>query len=189
MRAFVAARQLEQAGKYIGSVVRNIDTGLIEPLVEAFYDFNMNDPNVLLGKGSYVVKALGFTSFQDRVERITKLQQNLQLILSDPDLKAQSKLRWYLEEIAKALDLDPDQALKSPAETAQEQQQEQQQAALAGAAQQTPPDPSLQAKIQALQAKATLDMANAAKAQEETLIKKAVAVHQITAPAKMIVSA
>jgi len=189
MRAFVAERQLEQAGKYIGGIIRNIDKGLIEPLVEAFYDYNMNDPAVQIGKGAYVVKALGFTSFQDRVERISKLMQYVQLILSNETLMAEAKVRWLLEEISKALDLDPDQALKSPADKQQEQAQAQQMAALQGAGQQTQPDPTLQAQVQALQAKAALDMANAEKAKEDTLIKKAEAVHRMTRPTRSVVAA
>lgn len=179
MRAFVAARQLEQAGKYIGQIISNIDTGLIEPLVEALYDWNMADPSVNIGKGNYTVKALGFTSFQDRVERITKLQQQLQLVLGDPDLKAQSNLRWYLEEIAKALDLDPDQCLKSPQQLEQDQQQQQQMAALQGAANKTPPDPALQAKVQSMQADAAKKMAEADAIAQKTVIDKAKAVHAI----------
>ncbi len=116
MRAYVAQQQVEKSGKYIGQVIRNNDESLIEPIVEAFYDYNMEDPETTKGKGAYIVKALGFTSYQDRIERIEKLTRMLSLILSSEQLMAESKLRWYLEEIAKALDMDPDEGLKSEEE-------------------------------------------------------------------------
>jgi len=148
MRAYVARQQVEKSGKYIGSVIRNNDEGLIEPIVEAFYDYNMNDPALVKGKGAYIVKALGFTSYQDRVERIEKLKSMLMLVLSDPDLKAESKLNWYLDEIAKALDMDPEQAIKSEEEKAIE-------------AQNTRPDPMVEAQTAKLNAEAVRAEADA----------------------------
>jgi len=150
MRAYVAQQQVEKSGKYIGQVIRNNDEGLIEPIVESFYDYNMNDPSVLKGKGAYIVKALGFTSFQDRIERIEKLKSMLTLVLSSPELMADSKLRWYLMEIAKAFDMDPDQAVKSEEEKAQEAQ-----------ANQAPPDPIVQAQVDKLSAEAQRAQADA----------------------------
>jgi hypothetical protein len=141
MRAYVAQQQVEKSGKYIGQVIRNNDESLIEPLVEAFYDYNMQDPSTVKGKGSYIVKALGFTSYQDRIERIEKLKSMLTLVLSSPELMAESKVRWYLEEIAKALDMDSEQAVKSE----QEKQQE---------AQAVQPDPLVQAQTAKLNAEA-----------------------------------
>ncbi|MFA5107759.1 MAG: hypothetical protein WC497_05560 [Patescibacteria group bacterium] len=148
MRAYVAQQQVEKSGKYIGSVIRNNDEGLIEPIVEGFYDYNMNDPSVVKGKGSYVVKALGFTSFQDRIERIEKLKSMLTLVLSSPELMKESKLRWYLDEIAKALDMDPEQAVKSEQEKAVE-------------AQNVQPDPLVHAQTAKLTAEAARAEADA----------------------------
>ena len=119
--AFEIKEKLSMSGKYLGGAIRNIDEGLIEPIVSAFFDYNMNDPAVTKGKGNYIVKALGFSSFQDRVERINKLQQFLTLCLSDERLAAETKLRWLLEEMAKALDMEPDQAIKTIADKQAEQ--------------------------------------------------------------------
>lgn len=183
MRAYVAQQQVEKSGKYIGTVIRNNDEGLIEPVVEAFYDYNMADPDTVKGKGSYIVKALGFTSFQDRIERIEKLKSMLTLVLSSPELMAESKLRWYLDEIAKALDMDPEQAVKSEEEKAQEQQ------VIASA----PPDPLVQAQTAKLSAEATRAEADAqAKLAgiqtnaDKLIIDRAEAVHKMETPPKVV---
>jgi hypothetical protein len=173
MRAYVAQQQVEKSGKYIGQVTRNNDESLIEPIVEAFYDYNMRDPSTVKGKGSYIVKALGFTSYQDRIERIEKLKSMLTLVMSSPELMAESKVRWYLEEIAKALDMDPEQAVKSE----QEKQQE---------AQSIQPDPLVQAQAAKLNAEA--ERANAdAQAKiagtqtgaEKLVLERAKVVHEM----------
>lgn len=177
MRAYVAQQQLSQAGKYIGGVIRNIDEGLIEPVVESFYEYDMNDPSVERGKGDYIVRALGFTSFQDRVERIEKLKQMLTLVLSSEELKAESKLRWYLEAIAKSMDVDPDQAMRSEEEKGAE---------AAALPQGPPPDPladaqaaKLQAEAQRAQADAQAKLAGVQHDADKLVIERAKAVHEM----------
>jgi hypothetical protein len=111
--AYEISQQTEKSGKYLGQVLRNMDEGLIEPEITDIYRYNMLDPNVTVGKGSYVVKALGFASFQDRVKRVEKLQRFLTIIMSSEALTGVSKLDHILRELAKALDLDDDQVMKS----------------------------------------------------------------------------
>lgn len=110
--AYEASIRVEKAGKYMGAVVRNFDDFLIAPVVRDFYEWNMLDPAVQTGKGPYDVQPLGFTSFQDRVVRLQAIQQFLGMVLGDPELRKLVKLDDALREIAKALDLDPDQWLK-----------------------------------------------------------------------------
>ena len=110
----------QNSGKYIGGVLKNTDEGLIEPVVNDFHEYNMNDPEEPKGKGNFIGEALGYTLFQDRVIRITKLMQGLNLVLSNPELMAETKLKEVLREIWKASDVDPDQYLKSPEEKAQD---------------------------------------------------------------------
>jgi len=83
----------------------------------------MKDPNINRGKGNYIAKALGFSSFENRVVRLHKTMQYLQLILSSEALMAESKLRPMLEEIAKMLDQNPETILKTPQEKQEEQKQ------------------------------------------------------------------
>lgn len=185
--AFEISQQVEKAGKYIGSVIRNQDEGLIEPIVESFYDYNMSDPTVSKGKGNYIVKALGFNSFQDRIERIGKIKQFMDLIVSNPAFLAEARVRKLMENIAKALDIEPDEVLKSEAEKQAEAEQ------LAAAASQTtaaagqtpakaPEELALTgAKAQEAQARASKASAEAAAVPEKLAIERAKAVTDIQA--------
>jgi hypothetical protein len=118
--AYEISQQVEKAGKYIGAIIRNQDEGLIEPMIERFYDYNMADPNVTKGKGNYIVKATGFNSFQDRLQRVKNLQQFLALIMQNPKLQEDAKFKRIMEDIGKALDVDPDEYFKSEQEKAAE---------------------------------------------------------------------
>lgn len=111
--AYEASIRVEKAGKYMGAVVRNFDNFLIGPMIRDFYEWNMLDPQVQTGKGAFDITPLGFTSFQDRVIRLQAIQQFLAIVLQDPELRKMVKLDDALREIAKSLDLDPDQWLKS----------------------------------------------------------------------------
>lgn len=139
----VSVRQV-QASKYIGMIVRNLDEGIIEPLVEYLYGYNMDDPDVTAGKGNYTVQALGFSAYQNKVERLRKVQELLALALSNPNLTQMTKLQNLYREVVKATDLDPDfvvvneQTAPPPA-----------------------PDPVQAAQIQAEQAKLQADAAAA----------------------------
>lgn len=111
------------AGKYLGGVIKNFDEGLIEPVVTDFYKYNMEDPGVKKGKGNYIAKPLGFTSFQNQVVRLHKLMQGLSLVMSSEVLMAETKVREVLEEIWKAFDIDTAQVMKTPEEKQAEAQQ------------------------------------------------------------------
>lgn len=99
--------------KYLGSAIRNLDQGLIEPMVKKFYDHNMADPAIQTGKGNYIVQALGFTSFMNKTERIKNLQMVLAMTLQNPEFLKDTNTKEIRGEIAKALDCDPDQFLLS----------------------------------------------------------------------------
>ncbi len=165
MRATVALQQVEKAGYFMGLCIRNVDEGLIEPAVEWDYDWNMNDPTVVKGKGNYIVRALGFVSYKDKVERITKLERGLALALSSPDVAAWAKIRYFWTEIVKALELEVDEAVKSVEEhdaDMQAQAQVAQQAAQLAAGKE-------QAETQKLQAEASATTERAATERAKTL--------------------
>jgi len=111
------------AGKYLGGVIKNFDEGLIEPVVTDFYKYNMADPEIQKGKGNYIAKPLGFTSFQNQVVRLQKLMQGLNLVMSSEVLLAETKVKEVLEEIWKAFDIDAGQVMKTPEEKQAEAQQ------------------------------------------------------------------
>jgi hypothetical protein len=113
----------QNSGKYLGSVIKNFDEGLIEPTTMSFYEYNMDDPEVTKGKGNFITRALGFSSFQDRVIRMQKLMQGLNLVLSHEVLAAEVKPREGLADLWKALDLDPTTMFKTNEEKQQEFEQ------------------------------------------------------------------
>jgi len=178
--AYEISQLVEKAGKYIGAIIKNIDEQLIEPFGQYCYDYAMMDPDVQ-AKGNFTVQALGFSSFQDRVTRISNIMRLLQLGMSSPILANELKLRWILEEIAKALDLDPKQALKSEEEKALEQQQAQAMAAQQAQMQAQPPPPqppseaeTAKIQIEAVKVKGDLDVKN-----KELDLKRAELLHNM----------
>lgn len=121
--AFELNQRLQQSGKYVGSIISTFDR-VIAWAVQGLYDRNMMDPDNGVPKIPCAVKALGFTSFENRFLRLQKLVQMLQMVLADGtgELKSITKLRWLWEEIGKANDLETAQYIKSPEEIMQEQQ-------------------------------------------------------------------
>lgn len=105
----VTARQIieqtEKGGKYIATVVQNLDERLIEPMMNRFFDYNMDDPAVSRGRGDYVAEALGFTSFMDRQVRLRYLTMLLDYILSTESLAKKYAPEAMFEEIAKSVDV------------------------------------------------------------------------------------
>lgn len=127
--AFELNQLLTNAGKYIGGVVKNYDE-LIENIVNFFFTYNMSDPSVQYGKGNYIAKALGFSTFNDMVVKLQKLMQALQIITSHEALLGEAKVRELLEEIFKALGIDPSNMLKTMEEKQAEFQQQMEMAAM-----------------------------------------------------------
>jgi hypothetical protein len=106
----------ESAGKYLGGVIKNFDEGLLEDLVADFYEYNMEDPDIERGKGNFIAKPLGFTSFQNKVTRVQALLAFLQLSMSNEQMASEVRVRHIMEEYAKNTDLEPAQVLKSDEE-------------------------------------------------------------------------
>ena len=114
--AYKMSQLIAAAGKYIGGVIKNYDEGLIEPNTRWMYQYNMDDPDYKGKKGNLIAKATGFTSYQDKIEKLQKLQQMLSMALSDEELRSEHKLRELLEEVYKILDIEPTQFLKTKEE-------------------------------------------------------------------------
>lgn len=98
----------------IKTVIKNIDDYLLKPLGEALYHWNMqfNDdtPEV---KGDLEVKAEGTNSLMQKEVRSQRLITFMQTA-SNPALAP--FVRWHtcLREIAKSLDIDPEQLVNDP---------------------------------------------------------------------------
>lgn len=112
---------MENAGKYLGMVIRNNDESFVEPEIKEIYIYNMENPEHDGLKVSAVVHATGFTSFQNKAQRQQKILQLLGIILGDEELRGEAKLRPHLVELYKSVDVDPDEFLKNPKEKQQEQ--------------------------------------------------------------------
>jgi len=104
------------AGKYIGSVIKNYDDGMIEPIVSRFYEYNMLDETVTRGKGNYIAKPQGFAGFQEKVVRLSKILQALQIVLNSPQVQQETRLKHFLEKLFKGFDIDPQLAFKTKEE-------------------------------------------------------------------------
>lgn len=119
------------AGKYIGSVFKNFDNGMFEPITWRFYEYNMLDPDLEKGKGNYIAQPKGYEFFRDKVIRIHKILQALQLIVQNPNIATEIRFKDLYNEVFKSLSIDPDKAWKTDEEKQQDamllkqQQQEQ----------------------------------------------------------------
>jgi len=154
----VSVRQA-QASKYMGMLIRNLDEGIIEPMVQYFYEYNMGDDGVKNGKGNYIVQGLGFSAFQNKVERRKMLQEMLALALSHPELIRRTNFDALYRDLIKAIDLDPDLIQLGP---------EQQQPLPGEEPPQIPPEQQAQ-----IQADTQLTQAEAAEAQTAAELNKA----------------
>lgn len=179
--------RLEQAGKYLAGVIRRADAA-VEWIVNEHYRWIETDPDQPPAPFVFRAKALGFTSFENKVTRLTRLLQALRMTLESEDIRALSRLRPLVEEIYKAMDIDPEQILKSQRDLETEAAQRSE--ALASG---TGGDPverqkaaaeiaRLNAEAQAIAARATLDEQRAGKIAEDRQIRKVEVVRQLTAP-------
>jgi len=103
----------------IKSVIKNIDDYLLRPLGEAMFRFNMQfdfDPEI---KGDLEVKARGTESLMANEVRSQRLMQFLQ-VASNPALAPFAKFPYIIREIAKSMDLDPEEVTNSMEEAARQ---------------------------------------------------------------------
>lgn len=107
--AYEISLQNEKAGKYISNIVKNIDSNAIEPIVRFCYEWNMLDPNVTNElKGSYDVKPLGYTSYQDKTMKLNKIMQVLNLCMGNELLMQFVNVKSLLRDAIKANEADPE---------------------------------------------------------------------------------
>lgn len=133
----------ERAQKYMGLLVRNYDSGWIEPDIQWRLDWNLSDPDLQHLAGPYGVRALGFTSFQNRMQRLQQLRDWLTIILGDPELRTYFKVDQIVLEIGKLTDMDVDQFMYSEQERTQKRlDMMRQQIAMAGPEGEGAPQPS-----------------------------------------------
>jgi hypothetical protein len=102
----------------IKTVIKNIDDYLIKPLGESLFHWNMqfNDgaPHI---KGDLEIKAQGTSSLMQKEVRSQRLMTFMQTA-SNPALAPFVKWHTCLKEVAKSLDIDPDQLINDPEKAA-----------------------------------------------------------------------
>jgi len=104
------------AGKYMGQVMRNIDDELIEPIVMRYYDHNMMQGVNAEILGAFKARALGFSSYQNKVILAGAYMKFMQLATTHDAILEEVDVREILEQVGKAMDLDPKQVLLSEEE-------------------------------------------------------------------------
>lgn len=120
---------MSNANIVLKSVIKNIDDYLTKPLVRSLYDWNMTWNSNSDIKSDMRIIARGSTTMVQKEVQSQRLLQFLSL-LNNPEDQQMVKRDKLLRDVAKSLDIDPDDVLKSQKELMDEQQQLQQ--AIAG---------------------------------------------------------
>ena len=98
----------------IKTVIKNIDDYLLKPLGQSLFhwnmQFNIDRPEI---KGDLDIKAQGTSSLMQKEVRSQRLMTFMQTA-SNPSLAPFVKWHTCLKEVAKSLDIDPDQLINDP---------------------------------------------------------------------------
>lgn len=125
--AYAENQRIAAASKQLGLVLKNYDIHAWVPIVESFYDWNMEflkDPNV---KGDYCIVATGFSTFENKHLRKLDLERLLLMSQQMPALSQKVKSDPIVEDWAIAGNIDPEKYLLSAEEVAAKMEQQQQQ--------------------------------------------------------------
>ena len=109
---------LGAAALNIKTVIKNIDDYILRPLGESLFSWNMQfnkDTNKI--KGDLVIKARGTSSLMQKEVRSQRLMTFMQ-VAANPALAPFVKFHTILKEIAKSMDIDPEQVINDPEKAA-----------------------------------------------------------------------
>jgi hypothetical protein len=104
------------------STIKNIDDFLMEPMIEALYHWNMEFNSKDYIKGDLKIVARGSTALVQKEVQSQRLLQFLSLV-SNPMDSGLVDRNQLIRDIAKSMDIDPDEIVKSEEQIALEQQQ------------------------------------------------------------------
>ena len=109
---------LGSAGLSIKTVIKNVDDFLLQPLGEAFFQWNMqfNDTDAEI-KGDLEIKPKGTAAIMQKEVRTQRLTALLQTVVN-PMLAPFIKIPNLIRELAISQDIDPDQLVNDPNEAA-----------------------------------------------------------------------
>ena len=108
------------------STIKNIDDFLIEPMIKALFHFNMEFGTKEKSKGDLRIVARGSTALIQKEVQSQRLLQFLSIVSNEQDAGYVDRL-GLLRDIAKSMELNPDDVIKSEERLQAEQQQQQQQ--------------------------------------------------------------
>lgn len=114
--AFQISTQQQNANKTLANIIRNADEGLIEPMGNALVRRNMEDPDVPFAKGNYMVEAVGYQNYLDRITTIDNLRLLISLGMESPLIGNELRFRKIIENILLLTDQAPEDLLKSEEE-------------------------------------------------------------------------
>lgn len=103
------------------STIKNVDDFLLEPMVEALFHFNMEFGTDEEAKGDLKIVPRGSTALIQKEVQSQRLLQFLSLV-SNPMDAALVDRPQLLRDIARSMDIDPDEILKSMEQLQAEQQ-------------------------------------------------------------------
>ena len=108
---------LGAASLNIKTVISNLDNQLFRPLGQDFFFWNMQyNEGELPIEGDLEVRAMGTSSLMQKEVRSQRLIMFLQTAMSLPPIAPYVRAQTIIKELAKSLDLDPEEVLNSPEE-------------------------------------------------------------------------
>ena len=111
---------MSNANIVLKSVIKNIDDYLTKPMIRSLYDWNMTWNENEMVKSDMRVVARGSTALIQKEVQSQRLLQFLSLINNPIDAQMVDREK-LLTDIAKSLDIDPDEVIKSQEELMNEQ--------------------------------------------------------------------
>ena len=121
--AYEISQRVERATTYIGMVIRNIDEGLIEPMINRVIARIQEDDQIEGFNETFKVDGDGFAGYEARNIKIIAIYKLLQFALTNELLMKRIKLDDLLAEISSSLDLPFNSIWRSDADIQVEQQQ------------------------------------------------------------------
>ena len=111
---------MSNANIVLKSVIKNIDDYLTKPMIRSLYDWNMTWNDDEMVKSDMRIVARGSTALIQKEVQSQRMLQFLSLINNPMDAQMINREK-LLVDIAKSLDIDPDEVIKSQEELMNEQ--------------------------------------------------------------------
>jgi hypothetical protein len=122
--AYAENQRIASASKQLGLVLKNYDIHAWIPVVESFYDWNMEFLKDQAVKGDFQVIATGFATFENKHLRKLDLERLLMLSQQLQALQVKVKSDPIVEDWALAAGIDPDRYMLSKEEVAVKMEQQ-----------------------------------------------------------------